>query len=289
MKPSGLHLLLTYLCTYECDHCFVWGSPRQQGTMTLADLREIFRQARSVPSVKTIYFEGGEPFLYYPILVKGVEEAARQGFQVGIVTNAYWATSVEDAREYLRPLAGKVGDLSLSSDLYHADELLSAQAQRATNAADGLGIPSGVITIPQPGEADGLRCRGRAAEVLTGRVPLHPWEEFTTCPFEDLRAPGRVHVDPLGNVHICQGISLGNIFKNDLANICEDYKAEQHPLIAPLLDGGPAELSTRYDVPREEKYADACHLCYQTRLALRDRFPQTLAPDQVYGIFEASQ
>ena len=27
MKLSGLHFLLTYRCVYECDHCFVWGSP----------------------------------------------------------------------------------------------------------------------------------------------------------------------------------------------------------------------------------------------------------------------
>ena len=32
---SGLHLLLTYQCTFECDHCFGWGGPFQTGTMTL--------------------------------------------------------------------------------------------------------------------------------------------------------------------------------------------------------------------------------------------------------------
>gem|GEM_PF-4275015 len=25
---SGLHLLLTYGCTFTCDHCFVYGSPK---------------------------------------------------------------------------------------------------------------------------------------------------------------------------------------------------------------------------------------------------------------------
>ena len=32
---SGLHLLLTYKCNYECDHCFVWGGPSQKGTMAV--------------------------------------------------------------------------------------------------------------------------------------------------------------------------------------------------------------------------------------------------------------
>ena len=31
MKLTGLHLLLTYQCVLECDHCFVWGSPWQKG------------------------------------------------------------------------------------------------------------------------------------------------------------------------------------------------------------------------------------------------------------------
>ncbi len=34
MKLTGLHLLLTYKCIYECDHCFVWGSPRQTHSLT---------------------------------------------------------------------------------------------------------------------------------------------------------------------------------------------------------------------------------------------------------------
>ena len=36
---SGLHLLLTFQCTLQCDHCFTWGSPWQRGTMTLPDVR----------------------------------------------------------------------------------------------------------------------------------------------------------------------------------------------------------------------------------------------------------
>ena len=74
MKLSGLHILLTYQCTYECDHCFVWGSPWQSGTLTLEQVRDILRQAREA-NVEWIYFEGGEPFLYYPLLRRGVRRA----------------------------------------------------------------------------------------------------------------------------------------------------------------------------------------------------------------------
>jgi hypothetical protein len=52
------------------------------------------------------------------------------------------------------------------------------------------------------------------------------------------------------------------------------------------LKGGPAELVREYQVDHEEDYIDECHLCYSTRLKLRNKFPEILAPDEVYGIQE---
>ena len=59
MKLKGLHVLLTYECNYECDHCFAWGSSRQSGTLTINQLSEILNQAKVVPGCEWIYFEGG--------------------------------------------------------------------------------------------------------------------------------------------------------------------------------------------------------------------------------------
>ncbi len=287
MKLSGLHLLLTYQCTHECDHCFVWGSPRQSGTMGLADIREILRQASTLGTVEWIYFEGGEPFLYYPVLVRGVEEAAARGFQVGVVTNSYWATTVEDAKVWLEPLRGLIEGLSISSDLYHWEEMVSQRARNARHAAEELGIPSGTISVAQPEEDDAslasLMYRGRAAETLAPSAPHHPWQSFEGCPYETLHDPSRVHVDPLGHVHLCQGISLGNLFRTPLIELCARYVPDAHPIVGPLLDGGPAKLARHHRIQPAKAYADACHLCYETRMALRQRFPGILAPDQVYG------
>jgi MoaA/NifB/PqqE/SkfB family radical SAM enzyme len=300
MKLSGLHLLLTYQCTFECDHCFVWGSPFQSGVLTLTEIREILRQAQETGTIESIYFEGGEPFLYDPVLVQAVREAAERGFQVGIVSNAYWATSVEDALEWLRPLAGLISDLSVSSDLYHYSEEQSRQSENARLAAEALGIPLGTISVAQPEAVNAAKAvgqlpqggsavmyRGRAAEKLAARGKGFPWEQFTACPHEDLREPGRVHLDPFGNLHICQGISLGNLFQTPLKTICETYDPVVHPVIGPLLQGGPAELARFHAVAPDADalYADACHLCYETRRRLRSQFPETLGPDGMYGVF----
>ena len=126
--------------------------------------------------------------------------------------------------------------------------------------------------------------RGRAAVALTPGAARQPWEELTACPHEDLRGPGRVHLDPFGNVHICQGLVIGNVFKKPLKEICAEYDADAHPICGPLLEGGPAALVSEYNLPHESGYADACHLCYEARLSLRSCFPEILAPDQMYGV-----
>jgi MoaA/NifB/PqqE/SkfB family radical SAM enzyme len=295
MKLNGLHLLLTYECPYECDHCFVWSSPRQPGTMTVEGVEQILGQAAELGTIEWIYFEGGEPLLYSALLRRGVRSAAARGFRVGIVSNAYWANGPDDALEALRDFAGLVQDLSISCDAYHGGDEQERHAAWVRHAAAVLGIPCGVIRIAAPGESaaassgqlptgsSAVMFRGRAAERLAGAVPQHHWSQFTACPHEDLREPGRVHVDPLGYVHLCQGISLGNVFERPLKEICALYRPDDHPIAAMLLAGGPALLARRYDVAHREVYADACHMCDDVRRMLRPRFPEILTPDQMYG------
>lgn len=298
VKISGLHLLLTFECNLQCDHCFVWGSPRQSGTMTLKNIQEILHQAEGIGTVEWIYFEGGEPFLYYAALLSGVEIAASRGFKVGIVSNGYWATDMDDAVTCLRPFTDLIQDLSISSDSYHWSKKLKQRTKNAVVAAEKLAIPVGVISVAQPeatnatlvsgqipaGES-AVVFRGRAVEKLAARAAQQNWEQYAECPFEDLKEPRRVHVDPLGNVHICQGISLGNVFTQPLGKIFDGYDPDTHPVTGPLLRGGPAELVRRYGLSCKQGYCDACHLCDEARRSLRVRYPEILTPNQMYGVF----
>lgn len=298
MEINGLHLLLTYQCTFECDHCFVWGSPFQTGTMTFDTIRTILNQAKETHSVDWIYFEGGEPFLYYPLMLAGINLAISLGFKVGIVTNSYWATSIEDALLWLSPLTGEVQDLSISSDLFHFSEKVSQQSRYVTSAAEQLNIPLGIICIEQPNfqsvsaigqippDSSSIMFRGRAAEKLAYKALSHPKSNFIECPHENLTDPGRVHIDPFGNVHICQGLSIGNIFTSSIREIFHNFEPTTHPIIGPLLDGGPLRLVEQYHLTTNDTYADACHLCYEARKMLRQKFPKVLMPDQMYGLQE---
>lgn len=300
MEISGLHILLTYQCTYECDHCFVWGSPEQTGTFTIANLVDVFKQASDCPSIQEIYFEGGESFLFYPILLVAVSKAHEMGFRTGIVTNSYWSTSSEDATLWLEPLkeAG-LDKLDVSSDLFHGSEMLTREAQYAAFAANQLDLGGGIIQIEppstyrdpnanEPGEpvtGGDVMYRGRAAVKLTTNLPTQPWDSLCECPYEDLVNPGRLHLDPFGNLHICQGLVIGNLFQTPLKEILATYQPEETPIIRELLTGGPARLIQHYKLNPQAGYVDACHLCYSARQELRGKYSEILTPNQMYGVF----
>ena len=286
---TGVHFLLSYACTYECEHCFVHSSPRAGGTFTVTQVRQALRQLPEVGTIKRVYFEGGEPFLFYPVMLEGVRLARRLGFSVGIVTNAYWANSGADARLWLRPLKRLgIADLSLSDDAFHGSEPASSPPKIARAAAEGMGIPAAAISIGSPTTENpaggGMMFKGRAADQITEGLPTRPWNDFTECPHEDFAEPKRVHLDSCGNVHVCQGVVIGNIWEKPLGQLLRDYTPRENPVIGPLLSGGPAELVRTHALTHEDGYVDACHLCYRTRQQLRGRFPNILAPEQVYGV-----
>jgi len=297
---TGIHFLLSYKCNLECDHCFVYSGPRAEGTFSLSQIRKVLEEAVKTGTIEWVFFEGGEPSLYYPLMLEGIKIARNMGFKTGIVTNAYWATCEEDAELWLRPIAELgVTDLAVSKDAFHWEKEKDNPATWALASAKRLGIPVSSICIEKPSVKVGIdkkqdrgapvigggaMFRGRAVEKLTKGLPKRDWKEFTKCPYEDLKDPKRVHLDSYGNVHICQGLSMGNMWNAPLSTLAKNYDASSHPICDPLAEGGPALLAQRYKIKHAKKYVDACHFCYLIRLSLIERFPQYLAPRQVYGL-----
>ncbi|MDP8240581.1 MAG: radical SAM protein [Candidatus Hatepunaea meridiana] len=299
---KGIHFLLTYRCTNECDHCFLYCSPGLSGTFSISQVEQALNEAQKIGTVTQIYYEGGEPFLYYPLLLAGVRAAHERGFEVGIVTNSYWAVNPTDAEMWLKSLidAG-LTDLSVSDDPLHSCDNGDEKPGNAVTAAERLGLSVSSICIEKPsfktnqdeavgqekGEPviGGSTCfKGRAADKLTEGLPTRSWRNFNSCDREELVNPGRVHIDPFGNVHLCQGLSIGNIQATPLSELIRDYDAKKHPVCKHLIEGGPAQLATAFNVDVDDEYVDECHLCFNVRRKLIDRFPQYLAPGVVYGL-----
>jgi len=297
---KGIHFLLTYSCTFECEHCFLHCSPEARGTFTGEQLRKAFAEVERMGTIEMVYFEGGEAYLCYPLLLEGLRMAASLDLQAGIVTNAYWATSVQGAEIWLTPIRDiGIADLSISNDAFHQNAEENSSARLALAAARNLGIPCDTICIEPPASAcrqedmrnrgepvtgGAVLFRGRAAERLTEGLPRRRREELTTCPHEELESPARVHVDCYGNVHICQGLSMGNMWQTPLSQLVREYHAPQHPICGPLVAGGPAALARECGIGLPDAFVDECHYCYAVRKTLVDRFPTYLAPRQVYGL-----
>jgi len=266
----------------------------------LRQIKKVLDEAAKIGTIESIYFEGGEPFLFYPLMLEGIKIARSMGFKIGVVTNAYYATSEEDVGLWFNPLCKlKISDLSISDDVFHNEEEKDNPAKRALSAAKKLGLPVDSICIEKPTLETGrdkehnkgtpviggdVMFRGRAVEKLVEELPKKQWKEFTECPEEDLKDPKRIHLDSYGNVHACQGLSMGNMWEIPLSKLVKNYDADLHPICGPLLKGGPALLAKEYNVKHDDEYVDACHFCYLVRLALLDKFPKYLAPRQVYGL-----
>jgi len=178
----------------ECDHCFAWGSPKARGVFTIKQIKNILAEARKLGTVNSVSLEGGEPFLFYPIMIKAAEEAAKLGFRVEVLSNCYWASCPEDALEWLLPMAKtKNVELSLSSDLYHGESWEIEEVKNAVKAANELGMKVGILSIkypkaeaPCPKEIEGakvglseLMYKGRAASELAPDAEKKAWREFT--------------------------------------------------------------------------------------------------------------
>ena len=189
--------------------------------------------------------------------------------------------------------------LSVSDDAFHYGDENETPPSLARAAAEKYNLNSFPICIDPPevivessinGEkgqtviGGGAKFRGRAADKLTEGLPTRSWEEFVECPYEDLVDPSRVHVDSFGNVHICQGISIGNFWEMPLSEIMASYHPDKHPICGPLHRGGPAELVKDLDLKPDEEYVDECHLCFLSRREIMDKYPEYLTPKQVYGI-----
>lgn len=294
-----VHFLLTYTCNYECDHCFLYCGPKSGGTFSIAQIREILYETKKIGTVEWIYFEGGEPFLYYPVMVEGLRLAKKTGFKTGVVTNTYWATAKEDAMLWLHPLVeAGIDNLSVSDDSFHHGEEAESPAKRAVEAASSLGLSGQSICIEKPAvrpPADikgdpviegGALFKGRAVEKLTEGLPARSPDHFTECRHEELVHPRRVHIDSFGHVQVCQGVSIGNMWRTPLSKIIDEYRAEAHPMCGPLSRGGPVELARSSGMELEGEYVDECHYCYTIRKKLISRFPEHLSPLQVYGLSE---
>jgi len=270
------------------------------GKLTPTQVTHLIEQTSTIKTIEWVYFEGGEPFLVYPLLLSSVKRAKRLGFKVGIISNGYFGRSEEAAMRYLKPLIALGLDrIYISSDQFHYKNTVNSPARKVIEASIKLGLPTTRIRIgePQSSEQDPILKNdlfldetrplimvGRAAEKIQLNPSNNDWRSFTICPFKDLEDPESIYIDPFGNAQFCQGITLGNVWSSPIHDLMDQIDIASHPIYGPIRLNGPKGLVEEYNLAPLDEYQDACHLCYATRRQLVNRFPEYLSPPQVYNI-----
>jgi hypothetical protein len=282
MIPSltGVHFLITYGCSAECAHCFVWGSPDRTAAMTANQVDGFLDEIAALDQITDVCADGGEAFEEYDVFLHFLRRATVLGLSASALTNASWVESREQAAERIAELmSAGLGNLGISTDQWHQEHVPVERVDLLLEVCEEAGLG----TARMESTLEGVMFRGRAAEKLAADMPTRPPESFTECPHESLGAPGRVHLDCHGFLHLCQGLTLG---PGPMADAIARFDPQTHPIVRPLLEGGPhalGRLAAERGFELAPGYVDACHLCYRAREFLRPEFPDLLAPDEMYG------
>ena len=281
MTPNlfRLGLILTYRCNAECRHCFFEAGPRREETISHElGIKAINETAKL--GAEWVSLTGGESMLEPELVSYFIKHASELGLKTEIVSNGYWATSIQEANRLLKPLKDLGLDaLNLSIDDFHQEYIPLTSVKNAYWAAQGLGIKIILMvtttknnkitanTIPELLEDDKIQIMGsqriRDPHALLIETPVTPagrGKDITDHDYtlisevkcsEILRDIG---IGPDGSVYPCCGplatkITLGNINEKSLKKILEE--AEQNQFCASIREG----------VPVSGAFTSKCHVC----------------------------
>lgn len=261
-------LLLTYHCQASCAHCILRAGPDRHEEVSLEDARDWIRQIAAYRKgcVYVLSLTGGEPFSNLKLLRAVMEIAAENKLYISVVTNGFWATERNRAKELLQSLP-EICFLSISTDLYHQKFVPFENVKNAMWAAKECGIPFYVsvvadniadpdyqqvynellkLTDPKNIRTGITFPVGRAADIkddLRYSLSSEPCPEVcqasaSPCIFPD----GRVYgcIGPLLELQEQQPLYLGNLREHSVAEIFDH--SETNAVLHALRLWGPARF-----------------------------------------------
>ena len=265
---TALWLTLTYRCTVACQHCLVEAAPYKRELIRPEIARDWLLQAKGyrAGTIREVIFTGGEPFYDAQLLRNLSDFAAMHGLRVTAATNAFWASSLEDADRMMKSLPF-VSLLRVSTDQYHQK---SIPLDHVRNAVDAARMNGRLVTL----EACVDSRRGAAYKALMAELAelANPSEirvhlaypigralcysgafnyiRSPECPDSPCPMGGAPAVFPDGGVFGCIGpviripgshpLYLGSLREEPLADILE--RAEGNPVLRAIRVWGPKRL-----------------------------------------------
>jgi len=286
--------------------------------MRLKDMSCWLREIKASYPVTGVAFFGGEPLLYFDLLLNLITEARAQGIHDrDIITNGFWGEDEARASRYAKGLkdAG-LTQMVISADAFH-EEFVSLDAVRgAIRAAKEARVGRIKISAKSLGETHidnpfhqrtkqilrelssefdvdevaigPIMMIGRAADELARYLPHGAMREGKCAKVASLTAesPSYIEIDPDGWVlTCCPGIAIGKAGQKSVSDIVREYDHRKHAILSVLLkEGGEGllRLAASKGFNPSGRYASTCHLCFAARRFLRPEYPEILAPDCFY-------
>jgi MoaA/NifB/PqqE/SkfB family radical SAM enzyme len=288
-------LLLTFHCQASCAHCILRAGPDRHEEANLEDARNWIRQIASYRNhyVCVLSLTGGEPFSNLKLLRKVMEFATECKLYVSVVTNGFWATKRETAKQLLQSLP-EICFLSISTDVYHQKYVPFEHVKNAIWATQECEIPYYVsIVTENTSDADYQRVNSEILEltapenIRTGiTFPVGRASQMTSQlryslsdepPKEACQAASSPCIFPDGRVYGCIGpliglqhehpLLLGNLRETSLAEILD--RSETNVVLHALRLWGPnrlisllREAGLGQRLPIKYVEGSVCNACY---------------------------
>lgn len=296
-EPRTLGFRLTYRCNSKCEHCYCYTDKDDLAgnDLRFEDIEPLIAQAKAI-GMSGIGLSGGEPFLLRETIYSIVECAKRNGLNVNIATNSFWAKQYDKAVGVLEHLKGlgfhpPRDSIAVSAGQFHLpyiNQVCSMHLIKAYRQVFNAALPrldfeyvvgneqilhdykaylaeNGVAeTDYKLVERTIFQSTGNSRIVNDQIITKRPASVFRAlCPWvKDLI------VDPAGNVYPCcgfnrynKGIVIGNIHQQSIEEIRN--AAQVNPVMIMLKYHSFAHLHSllqrQFDLPAE---ADGlCDIC----------------------------
>lgn len=118
-----INFILGNRCNSNCSHCFSSSTPTSSAKLDESTAVKYAIEISENDSIKEVHFNGGEPILYLPTLIKVVEAVStKQNKIIKVATGAGEFSSIEKTKKIFGELPS-IDELWISLDSYHLENI----------------------------------------------------------------------------------------------------------------------------------------------------------------------
>jgi MoaA/NifB/PqqE/SkfB family radical SAM enzyme len=286
---TSIAILYSYKCNFQCKHCSVSAGPQHSEILSMDYVEKTIKEASEIASIQVVVATGGEPTLFPSHLEFLIRAASDLGLVTRLVTNAWWARTLEAVRARIKRWR-RLGleELNVSFDDFHAEHLRAYGGEQnivnAVRAAVDEGLRVAVaITKTLHSRIDAAYVRRILGELADEVVILEDFISPTsraTCLYAETprslppaggcaHAGSEISIHPNGDVAFCCGhiiadpasgwfTRVGNIKREHLWDVVD--RIRRNALIWYLRLLGPHALVRKFNEGEEVKHM--CHACH---------------------------